>query len=178
MKTTALNFLNLCALSLIFLFSISFIAHAETKLDDKAIFSIFDQVNGFDIETASLGVVEGHSKDVRKLAAMVLRDHSMVIQMGKNLARQKNIIFTVDQTSQKEHAQKMAGLKKLSGPAFDKAYLAHEAAFHAAAIKAVKEILIPSAKDAKLQGLLKAVLPGFEHHLMETRRIAKKLGYQ
>src|SRR6185503_14307885 len=69
-------------------------ARAAT-LDDTAIFAIYDQVNGFDIETATLGAVHGQSREVRALAAMVLRDHSMVRQMARDLAQRLGVAYDV-----------------------------------------------------------------------------------
>src|SRR5689334_11670759 len=65
---------------------------AGPPLDDAAILATFDEVNGFDIETAKLGVIRGHSESVRELAAEVLRDHSMVLQMARDLAARKGIV--------------------------------------------------------------------------------------
>lgn len=49
---------------------------APAGRDDAALLATFDQVNGFDIETARLGVIRGHSEAVRALAALPCRDHS------------------------------------------------------------------------------------------------------
>lgn len=158
----------------VFLLASGFNSYAGNDLTEKELFSIFDQVNGFDIETATLGVVHGNSKEVRSLAAMVLRDHSMVIQMARDLAKQNDIIYSVDGSndSATAHQQTIESLSKLSGEAFDKAYLDHEITFHTSAINAVKNVLIPAAKGTELEGLLNAVLPGFEHHLMMTKKVA------
>ncbi len=162
-------------------FSSAFMGVADadsSKLNDKTIFSIYDQVNGFDVETATLGAVKGNSEDVRALAAMVLRDHSGVIQMTRGLARQLKISYDVDgdNDSAKQHASTLAQLKAKEGKAFDRAYLQHEIKFHRSAIDAVNNTLLPAIENTQLKKLVKAVLPGFEHHLAETMRVSKKLG--
>ncbi len=153
-------------------------ANAETPLSKQALYSIFDQVNGFDIETATLGVIHSDNKAVRQLAAMVLRDHSMVIQMARSTAKQENITYKVDNANASaiSHQKTLQSLRRLSGKAFDKAYLRHEIEFHTSAIKAVKTVLMPAAKGTELETLLLAVLPGFEHHLQQTKKLAASIG--
>jgi len=72
------------------------------------------------------------------------------------------------------YEKKLAGL---SGADFDRAYLEHEIAFHTNAIQAVRATLIPSTANPELRQFMTDVLPGFQHHLDETVRIAKSLGY-
>ncbi len=150
------------------------------SLDDRAIVGIYNQVNNFDIETALLGLIKGHSKDVRELATVVLRDHTGVRQGIHQLAVDNGFAPALPasrHTAANDHYAVIAMLREANGEAFDKAYLLHEIAFHEAAIKAVKDILLPSAKSAELKSHFEQVLPAFEHHLSETRRVAQKLGY-
>lgn len=149
-----------------------------TRIDDAAVLAIFDQVNGFDIETARLGAVRGSSEPVRALAADVLRDHSMVLQMARDLAARTGITYRVSTNDEgaRSHAGAMTELGRLSGAAFDAAYLKHEIAFHDGAIHAVREVLLPAVTNPELRALLTTVLPGFEHHLAMTRELAKQAG--
>lgn len=151
---------------------------APAGRDDAALLATFDQVNGFDIETARLGVIRGHSEAVRALAADVLRDHSMVQQMARDLARQAGIIYQVDLADEgaRSHAATLKALERLTGPAFDAEYLKQEIGFHAGAIQAMKQVLVPGAANPEVRALFSAVLPGFEHHLMMTRELAASLG--
>ncbi len=153
-------------------------AYANSSLSEEELYSIFDQVNGFDIDTASLGVTRSENMAVRELAAMVLRDHSMVIQMARDTAKQYNIDYKVDSTnaSANSHEEVLKKLRKLSGEEFDKAYLKHEVEFHSSAISAVKTVLIPAAEGTELEVLLKTVLPGFQHHLERTKKLAADIG--
>ena len=71
----------------------------------------------------------------------------------------------------------MTALSKLEGEDFDREYLLYEINFHTNAISDVEAILIPSSSHAKLIKHFEAVLPYFEHHLSESKRIASELGY-
>lgn len=147
--------------------------------DDAAFFAAYDQVNSNDIAIAELGAVKGSSEDVRAVAAMVLRDHSAVREMGRDLAEDLGITYQVptDNAAAQAHSAAFERLNALSGLAFDQAYLAHEAQFHTAAIEAVKTVLIPQIEADPFRAHLEAVLPAFEHHLMATLEAARTLGY-
>ncbi len=155
------------------------LAGNSAKLTDAQIFAIYDQVNGFDIATAELGAVKGSAVEVRELAVMVLRDHSIVRQMARELAQRHNVVYTVPKNDDaaRAHQAAMARLKAKSGRDFDEAYLAHETAFHRNAIDAVKTVLLKNLRNAEFKAQLQAVLPGFEHHLAQTIATARKLGY-
>ena len=145
---------------------------------DADLFAAYDQVNTADIEVARLGAIKGSTEALRTLAAMVLHDHTMVRQIARDMAGSLKIAYEVptDNELAKSHAEVIARLSKLEGPAFDRAYLAHELPFHLAAVKAVREILIPQAKSPKLRAHLNSVLPHFEMHIDATRSTAEALG--
>jgi putative membrane protein len=150
-------------------------------LDDAAIVAIYNQVNSIDIETALLGEVMGYSEDVRALARMVANDHTGVRQAAHDLALDIGVtpdLPAARAAAAQAHYKTIADLRTKSGAGFDQAYLLHEIAFHDAAAKAVRTVLLPAAKSPELKAHFEAVLPHFEHHLAETIRVAKKLGYQ
>src|SRR5690242_21565637 len=70
-------------------------AHARTTaLDDATIVAIFDAANTWDIQTAQLAEKKGTTKDVRDFAAMLVHDHTMVRQQGRDLAKQLGVTPT------------------------------------------------------------------------------------
>ena len=174
---TYINGLKAMALSLVIGLSPT-IAFAGGN-GDAALFAAYDQVNGADIEIAELGAIQGESREVRTVAAMVLRDHSAIRQMARDIAEDLGIAYEVadDNEAAKTHKAAFERLSGLSGVAFDEAYLEHEIAFHRSAIEAVKTTLIPSTKQPLFKEHLEAVLPGFEHHLRATLEAAERLGY-
>jgi putative membrane protein len=153
---------------------------AVHTLDDAAIFAIFDEVNAADIWTARLGVKKCHAQEVCELARMVASDHEQVQQMMRDLARKLAItpVPPDSDSNAQDHAKAVALLQDKSGADFDRAYLLHEIEFHSAAIKAVKQTLLPTIQNGEFKALVQKVLPGFEHHLAETAEVAHKLGYK
>lgn len=151
-------------------------AHAG-DLDDATIYAIFDQANTADIATARLGTVKGHAAEVRALAEMVRNDHLAVQRMGRDLAQKLGLPATppANDQSYANLAQAYNDLQSQSGKAFDEAYLRYEIGFHTAVINAVNTVLLPAIQDPELKDLVVKVLPGFEHHLAETKRVAAEM---
>ncbi len=153
-------------------------ATAGGNLDDATIFAIFDQANAADIWTGRLGLKHGRSQEVRALARMVVADHEAVQQMGRDLAKKLGVVPVPpdNDTSAENQAKTVALLQSKSGGEFDKAYLQHEIKFHQSVIDAIRGTLLPAIENDEFKALVNKVLPGFEHHLDETRAAATKLG--
>ncbi|WP_299397143.1 DUF4142 domain-containing protein [uncultured Gelidibacter sp.] len=58
---------------------------------------------------------------------------------------------------------------------FDKIYIDNEVAYHEAVIGAIKNILIPQAKNKELKALLETVLPALETHLGHAKMAQAKI---
>lgn len=157
---------------------LSHVALAGEKLDDATILAIFDQANTVDIYTGRLGAKYGKSEEVRAMGRMVAMDHIAVQQMARDLANKLAIVPTLPDadTSVADQANAVAFLRSKAGPEFDRAYLKHEVAYHQSVVDAVKGTLLPSIKNDEFRALVQKVLPGFEHHLAETKALAKKFG--
>lgn len=145
---------------------------------DAPFFAIYDQVNQADIEIAQLGAVKGHSEDVRRIAATILRDHAAVQQMARDIAADHGVNYEgiIDDGLASSHAATLDALSALDGPAFDAAYLLHEVPFHRNASLAVRDQLVPAVETEEFKTHLEAVLPHFEHHLQMSLETAETLG--
>jgi putative membrane protein len=146
-------------------------------LDDATIVAIFDAANAADVETGDLAAQRGNSKEVRDLGAMFARDHRMVRQQGRDLAKKLGVAPTPpkDDQSAKQQAATMAMLRSKHGADFDKAYLEHEVAFHKAVIDAIDQQLLPAIQNDELKALVQKVAPAFKAHMMAAEALDKKL---
>ncbi len=146
-------------------------------LDDATIIAIFDAANTADIETGELAADRATNKEVRELGAMFARDHKMVRQQGRELAKKLSITPTppADSASAKAHAGAMQILRSKRGVEFDRAFLEHEVAFHKAVIDAVTTTLLPAIKQPELKALVEKVAPAFQAHMMAAERLEKNL---
>ena len=146
-------------------------------LDDARIVAIFDAANTADIETGELAAERGHSEEVRQFGAMLARDHTIVRQQGRDLAKKLGVTPTppaVDQNAQ-GHAAAMRRLSGLRGPEFDRAFLQHEVVFHREAIAAIDTTLLPAIKNEELRALVVKVAPAFQAHMVMAQNLGKQV---
>jgi putative membrane protein len=71
--------------------------------------------------------------------------------------------------------ENVKSLEKLTGAAFDKAYIDHEVVYHQQVLEAVDKTLIPGATNAELKALLVKVRPAFVAHLEHARHLQMTL---
>jgi len=145
----------------------------DPKLNDPTIVAIFDAANTWDIETGNLARVKGHTKAVREFGEMLARDHKAVRQQGRDLAAKLGVTPTppADFGMAKDHAAAMTQLKSLRGAAFDRAFLAHEAAYHKAVLDAVTSTLLPALQNAEVKDLVNKVAPAFNAHMVKAQSL-------
>jgi putative membrane protein len=147
-----------------------------SALDDPTIVAIFDAANTWDMETGDLAEDRGATKDVREFGKMLTRDHKAVRQQGRDLATKLGVTLTPpkDFGMAKDHEVAMASLKKLHGAAFDRAFLAHEVAYHKAVIDAVTSTLLPALSNAEVKDLVTKVAPAFQAHMIAAQNMLDK----
>jgi putative membrane protein len=146
---------------------------------DPQIAAIVVTANQVDIDAGKLAVTKAKSPDVKKFAQLMITDHSGVNKSAVELVTKLHVTPESNPTSQslqKGGDDNLAALKKLSGSAFDKAYVDHEVAYHQAVLDAVDTTLIPSAQNAELKALLVKVRPAFVAHLDHAKHLQAELG--
>lgn len=154
------------------------VAQAEAPaLDDATIVAIFDNANTADTETGKLAARRGHSAEVRQFGAMLARDHEMVRQQGRDLARKLAVTPTPPKNDQSgpEQAALLSRLKALQGPAFDRAFLQHEADFHRTVIAAIENTLLPAIENQELRALVVKVAPAFQAHMEMAQSLSSRV---
>lgn len=152
-------------------------AQAAPKLDDAAIVGIFDAANGWDIATGSLASKNSTRADVKEFGDMLATVHKAVQQQGRDLAKKLGVTPTPvakDFALLVAHDAAMKKLTPLKGPAFDKAFLEHEVAYHAAVIDAVTNAFLPAIKNAELKKFVQDLAPAFVAHKAKAEELLKK----
>jgi len=145
---------------------------------DPQIAAIVVTANQVDIDAGKLAMSKSNTKDVKEFAQRMITDHSGVNKSATELVTKLHVTPESNPTSQslqKGGDDNLAALKKLSGAAFDKAYVDHEVAYHEAVLQAVDKTLIPSAQNAELKALLVKVRPAFVAHLDHAKRLQQEL---
>jgi putative membrane protein len=141
-------------------------------LDDPTIVAIFDAANTWDIETGRLAEKKGTTKDVRDFGAMLVHDHTMVREQGRDLAKKLGVTPTPpkDFALAKDHAEAMKRLREAKGKEFDRAFLENEVHFHKAVIDAVNQTLMPAIQNHQLKDLVTRVAPAFQAHMQAAQQ--------
>ena len=151
---------------------------AGAKLTDPQIAHIAYTAGVIDIAAAKQALSKASNKDVKAFAENMVRDHGAVNKQALDLVKKLNVTPEDNDTSKaltKAAADKRAELDKLSGAAFDKAYVANEVAYHKTVDGALETQLIPSASNPELKSLLQTGLKIFQGHEQHAEHVAAGL---
>jgi len=148
------------------------------KPTDPQVAHIAYTAGQIDIEAAEQALKESKNKDVLTFANDMVRDHKAVNDKAQALLKKLNVTAEDNETSQaltKQAANKRAELAKLTGAAFDKAYIENEVAYHKTVNEALQNTLIPSASNPELKDLLTTGLKIFQGHQEHAEQVAASL---
>jgi putative membrane protein len=155
------------------------LAQQSAKPNDAQIAAIVVTANQVDIDAGKLAGDKAKDKTVRDFAQQMVTDHSAVNKSAVELVTKLKVKPEPNATSaelKKGGDDNIAKLKKLSGAAFDKAYVDHEVAYHQAVLDAMDKTLVPSASNEELKALLVKVRPAFVAHLDHAKHLQSSLG--
>lgn len=150
-------------------------AQNSPKPTDPQIAHIAYTAGVIDIEAAKQALEKSKNKDVRAFAEGMARDHEAVNKQALALVKKLNVTPLDNDTSRalsNAAADKRAELAKLSGAAFDKAYINNEVAYHKTVNGALEQLLIPSASNGELKALLQTGLKLFQGHQQHAEHVA------
>jgi putative membrane protein len=145
---------------------------------DPQIVGIVVAANQIDIDYAKIALAKSKNKEVRDFAQQMVTDHNAVqksvFDLGAKL-KVKPAPSDTEKSLKDGAAKERAQLKKLSGAAFDKAYIDNEVGYHQAVIDAVGKTLIPNAQNAELKQALVSTAPAFQGHLEHAKKVQSDL---
>ena len=152
---------------------------ADKAPNDAQIAAIVVTANHVDIDAGKLAASKASSAQVKEFAQRMVTDHTGVNKSASDLVTRLHVTPEPNATSaslKKGGDDNVAALQKLSGAAFDRAYVDHEITYHQAVLDAVDQTLIPSAQNAELKALLVKVRPAFVAHLEHAKQLQASLG--
>ena len=125
-----------------------------------------------EVELGQLAVQKASNPDVKAFGQKMVDDHTKANDQLKQVATQKNIAIPTEPAA-KDKAEKDR-LSKLSGDAFDKAYMSHMVSDHK---KDVAEFQreANSGKDDAVKNFAQQTLPTLQSHLQMAQDTHKKL---
>ena len=148
------------------------------KPNDAQIAHIAYTAGQLDIQAAEQALQKSKNKDVIAFAQDMERDHKAVNEQALALVKTLNVTPQNNDTSMaltKQAADKRAEIDKLSGAAFDKAYIDNEVAYHKTVNGALEKTLIPSASNGELKSLLETGLKIFQGHEQHAEHVAAEV---
>ncbi|HZP86145.1 MAG TPA: DUF4142 domain-containing protein [Burkholderiales bacterium] len=172
-----MNYGRLALVASIILAPVSALAQDKAP-NDAQIAAIVVTANQVDIDAGKLAETMASDKEVKQFGRQMVTDHTGVNESAKALAKKLNLKPEDNPTAEslrssgQQNIQKLKGLK---GPAFDRAYIDNEIAYHQSVIDAMDKTLIPNAKNAELKALLVKVRPAFIAHLEHAKQVQADL---
>jgi len=173
-----INKLVLCGACALLMLSGPAIAQKAAAPNDAEIAHIAYTAGQLDEDAGKQALARSHNKAVRSFAETMIRDHGAVNAQALALVKKLHVTPQDNATSEaltKQAKEKARELGKLSGSAFDRAYIQNEVAFHRTVNGALKTTLIPSAHSTELKSLLETGLTLFEEHQKHAEQLAAKL---
>src|ERR1041385_2583839 len=152
--------------------------HAADKPTDPQIAHIAYTAGDLDINAAKQALEKSKDKNVRAFANDMVKDHTAVNDKALALVKKLNVTPQDNDTSKglvKNADAKRTELAKLSGAAFDKAYVDNEVAYHKTVNDALAKTLIPSSQNTELKSLLETGLKIFQGHEQHAEHLASQL---
>ena len=148
------------------------------KPNDAQIAHIAYTAGQLDIAAGKQALAKSHNKAVRDFAQEMVRDHTAVNDQALALVKKLGVTPQANPTStalSDGAAAKLKAYAKLSGAAFDKAYVDNEVAYHRTVNGALASTLIPSAQNGELKALLQTGLKLFTEHQHHAEMLAASL---
>lgn len=153
-------------------------AAADVGPSDAEIAHIAYTAGQIDIAAARQALAKSSNAEVRGFAETMLRDHQAVEDKALALVKKLGVTPTDNATSialARQARETHAKLGTLKGAEFDRAYVDNEVAFHRTVNGALKTILIPSADNGELKGLLQAGASLFGEHQVHAEHLAASM---
>jgi putative membrane protein len=126
-----------------------------------------------EVDLGQLAASKAESADVKQFGQRMVDDHGKANDELKSLASQKSVTLPAELDA--KHKAEHAKLEKLSGAAFDKAYMASMVADHNKDVAAFTRES-KSAKDPDLKAWAGKTLPTLQEHQKMARDINAKVG--
>ena len=146
---------------------------------DAQIAAIVVTANQVDIDAGKYAQAASSNSAVKAFAERMVTDHTSVNKAASDLVAKLSVKPEENDTSRALRAggeKNLAHLKTLKGVDLDKAYAAHEVAYHQQVLDALDKTLTPGAQNAELKALLVKVRPAFVAHLEHAKHLQSSVG--
>jgi len=127
------------------------------------------QGNMAEVNLGKLATEKSQNDDVKKFAQMMVDDHSKAGDDLKGVASKNNLTVPDDVNAQQKAEQRR--LEKLSGPAFDRAYMQMMVKDHVKDVAEFKKEANSSTANSDLRDFAKRTYPTLDNHLTQAKAV-------
>lgn len=168
--------LTVAAAAAVFLaFSGAAFSQAKPKLSkqDQQALSRLAQGDRAEIAAGRLALKKGDSAEVKQYAQHMVTEHTRMLQQGSQLAKSKGAKAPAGPGA--KHQAALKKLEKMSGAAFDRAYVAQMVQDHQEALGLAQKTAA-GAKDAELKAHASQGVTHIKQHLDQAQQLQASLG--
>lgn len=147
-------------------------------LSDSNMISVLHSLDEGEIDAARLAQQKAATPEVRAFAARVLKEHRELIDANRHLAAELSVepqAPVLASEIAKAHEDAMRTLRAASGPAFDRAYVAHEIRQHVRAFNFTQAAAETEGTPELKQELVRTG-PDLLSHISAARALVRHLG--
>lgn len=144
-------------------------APAKLSKADEKILKGMAQANIDEIEAGKLAQSKSQNDEVKKFSQQMIDDHTKLLNDVQQVAQERGV--TLPTGPDARHKKTVASLEKLSGEAFDKAYIKNAGVNDHRAVMTSLQRDEKNAKDADVKGLATKMTPVVEQHLKAAEQI-------
>ena len=128
-----------------------------------------------EIALGQLASERGENQQVKQFGAQMMKDHQKASSEIQQLAAQDGVLLPTELTG--KHKDKQEQFSRLSGRAFDRAYMGYMLRDHRKDVKEF-ERHVKAVKDPQVQQWAEGTLPLLKQHLRQARQIASSIGLE
>jgi putative membrane protein len=163
---------NLAAFAGVLIFAGACAAADQKSSADKRFVTEAAQGGMAEVQLGKLATEKASSADVKQFGQRMVDDHTKANDQLKSIASQQNITLPNDMGAKNQ--AEYDRLSKLSGDAFDKAYMKHMLTDHRKDVAEFKKEA-SSGKDDAVKNFASSTVPMLEEHLKMAEDINGKL---
>jgi putative membrane protein len=151
-------------------------AGASDSMDAAGILTTLSTANLQEIQEAKYVRSNARSAAVKSLARTLETDHAANLAKGRKLALELGVSQRLPSDSAPSKGAP-AQLEGVRGAALDSAFVAHQAEAHQANIDRIRNRMLPTAQEPKLQQYLQQTVTAMEGHLRQIEAVRQQLGH-
>jgi predicted outer membrane protein len=136
---------------------------------DQKILESMAQANIDEVEAGKMAQTKSQNEQVKSFAQQMIDDHGKALADVQQLAQQKGVTLPTEPDA--KHKAMAAKLDKMSGDAFDKAYMAQAGVADHKKVHAMLMKDEKSAKDPDVKAMAAKMAPAVEQHLKSAEQM-------